>query len=147
MSENSKRLPDRPSELIEVALRDLEAVERRNDLYVVDMGVWHSWDMTPRGDGEGPRCSVCLAGAVMAQTLGADPEADLDPMDFELEHAKLSALNAFRVGDITGGLHRLGLMREGVPVDRNVPPYYRNSGEQFKAAMREMVAELREDGL
>lgn len=54
-------LPNKPSELIEVALVDYAKV-KRSKKFVIDMGDWY----TRRGAGI---CHVCLAGAVMAKTL------------------------------------------------------------------------------
>lgn len=55
-------LPNKPSELIAIALADLIKVEKSKKFRVA-MGAWH-W--TPPGSNV---CHVCLAGAVMACTL------------------------------------------------------------------------------
>jgi hypothetical protein len=55
-------LPDKTSELLEVALRDLEACEA-DPKYRVAMHTWHHY-LTPEDV-----CLVCLAGAVMAKSL------------------------------------------------------------------------------
>lgn len=61
-----RELPDEPSKLIRVALRDLEKCE--NDFrYRVDMSFWHN------ASEETGVCSVCLAGATLAKTMGAPP--------------------------------------------------------------------------
>ena len=54
-----KKLPNKPSELLKVALTDLELVEG-DSKYRVDMRNWH----TPQYD---KTCEVCLAGSVMAK--------------------------------------------------------------------------------
>lgn len=58
------QLPDKPSELIRLALKDLRKTERQFWKYKIDMDIWHSGKTSTLS-----RCSVCLAGAVMAQTL------------------------------------------------------------------------------
>jgi len=66
------RIPDRLYKAVELALSDLEAVSQ--DLkYVIDMDGWHK----PSGDGR--HCHVCLAGVIMANTLGVDPKAYAGP--------------------------------------------------------------------
>jgi hypothetical protein len=55
------KLPDKLSELIRVAVQDMEAC-RIDPRYKLDMSVWH----IPR-DGI---CRVCMAGAVLAKTCG-----------------------------------------------------------------------------
>jgi len=133
----------KPSELIRVAVADLEAVEK-DERYRVDMGVWHV-----RSDEsmEGP-CFVCLAGAVMAKSLGAVHGNNLIPIDFgaDLAHS-LMALNSFRMGFIDEGLHLMGEdMPVGIPSTFPVTPYVHNP-TQFKADMQTMATLLEEHGL
>lgn len=83
-------LPSKLSDLLEVALKDLTSV-RRSKRYHVNMAVWH----TPI-EGE---CQVCLAGAVMARTLGIEPEKDADPYNMPQRLSRpLEALNELRLG-------------------------------------------------
>ncbi len=83
-------LPDKPSALLRLALRDLEACER-DTRYIIDMQDWHE----PRGD----LCHVCLSGAVMTQSLAMDRFYSCNPADFDHELAsKLEALDEARVG-------------------------------------------------
>jgi hypothetical protein len=56
-------LPNKKSELLKLALRDLEVVEK-DDKYTVDMHNYYCQKMDS--------CYVCLAGAVMANTLDAE---------------------------------------------------------------------------
>ena len=53
-------LPDKPSELIRLALADLRKCEA-DPRYLIDMAQWHR-PVTSE------LCHVCLAGAVMART-------------------------------------------------------------------------------
>ena len=57
------KLPEKMSDVLELALHDIERVET-SPQYEIDMTNWHIYD---RITGV---CSVCMAGAVMAQTLG-----------------------------------------------------------------------------
>lgn len=103
--ESVGRLPDLPSELLLVALTDLEWIETHPESgYRVDMGQWH----TAGVDGYSG-CRVCFAGAVMARRLDA-PMHTSYPGEFDDDTArKLSALDLFRKGAISVGLYRLGL--------------------------------------
>jgi hypothetical protein len=57
-------LPEIPSELIRLAIKDLELCEQDSN-YTIDMSDWYA--------DRGEYCSVCLAGAVMVQELDVVP--------------------------------------------------------------------------
>lgn len=99
----AKRLPNKPSELIRVAIRDFREVLRLKK-YRINMGTWHQ--PTPRGK----TCQVCLAGAVIARSLAVSPKKEHCPMDRQgATSRKLQALNAFRVGSFGAAFHDLGI--------------------------------------
>jgi hypothetical protein len=130
-------LPDKPSELILLALSDLEACEKDPN-YKIDMYSWHSPTY-------GKICLVCLAGSVMAQTLKAYSFQNLLPHDFSEEIAKkLTALNLFREGDVARGLRELNIMKKFR--FRKIPEYDEYP-EEFKAAMRKLARDLAAKGL
>lgn len=136
------RLPGKPSELIELALRDLAAVEA-DPRYVVDMLSWHS----PLGTTE--TCAVCLAGAVMARSLGVDRRMGSNPECFRDDDvtAKLMALDAFRRGNVSTALGFMQLRPP--PTDawfRSIVPYEIDP-ELFKEGMRDLAATLERAGL
>lgn len=82
------------SDLLELALADLAQVEGSSHErpVQVDMGYWHA---TFEGV-----CFVCLAGAVMDQTLKIDPEISLYGLWFDEARAeKFLILDAFARGD------------------------------------------------
>ena len=90
MSQNKFVLPGNPADLIELSLRDLEAIERREE-YRVEMGyAWHKTD--PENDA---RCVVCLAGAAMANTLKVDPEISASPSASPHRHGKKGIVRDF----------------------------------------------------
>lgn len=94
-------LPDKPSALIKLALDDLRKAER-DPRYEVWMGYWHTGTWHPQ---ERTACCVCLAGAVMAGTLGAYPADAMFPESYDEETCgKLEALNYFRLGAVQTGL-------------------------------------------
>lgn len=83
------KLPDKPSEIMRLALADLRSC-KSDDTYKINMGTWH----TPLLNG---RCSVCLAGAVMAKTLKADPWMPLTPGSYdEITKIKMLFLDSIR---------------------------------------------------
>lgn len=95
-----KKLPSKPSELLKVALADLEKIEGMPDKYVISFGSrWHSPCSTT------DVCEVCFAGSVMAGTLVANPNNNIYPDYYdEKTTRKLKALNDFREGDVHGFL-------------------------------------------
>lgn len=129
-------LPDKPSELIELALDDLAAVEA-DDRYKVDMDTWHN-----------PRtgfCAVCFAGSVIAKTLNTNPRNFRAPRDYDEDtRDKLSALDEFRDGQISCGLSDMGIDCRGLPSKKEIAEY---GSETFNSDMTELVRILREAGL
>lgn len=132
------KLPDKPSQLIRVALRDLEKCERSR-LYHVDMLDWHR----PNG-----HCRVCLAGAVMAKSLGVPHNIKISPFDFEGEvMQKLRALNFFRCGFYDEAFYVLEIKRpEAFPDEANITDYADDKA-QFKRDMRKLASLLAKEGL
>lgn len=145
-----KKLPDKPSKLIELALRDLVFIEK-NKNYVVKMGSWHQ----PKYADD--RCAVCFAGAVMARTLKVKKTEDTSPFYFNFKTAdKLLALNDFSNGNITKGLIKLGLFElvEVVIFAESHPTgvivkvaHYEDSPEQFKSDMNKIAKTFKKLGL
>ncbi len=138
------RLPDKPSALIRVALDDLAACELSKD-YEVNMGEWHILRDTSLGN---PYCAVCFAGAVMAQTLGADLEEDLNPASFPRDTNKLQALDCFRQGEVVGGLVNMGLaVPRGFGAVAEIPAYDAEDPTEFHWAMCDLADRLEKAGL
>lgn len=107
----SDKLPDVPSELIRLALSDLEKCEA-SESYAINMLDWHLPEFGV--------CHVCLAGAVMAQSLGAYIGEKPHPEDFGSgAHGKLHALDSFRQGLLDQGLAEMGA--NVLAEDRDVP--------------------------
>lgn len=101
-------LPDKLSELIEVALQDLECVEQ-DSRYTINMAKWHDPKVAyapPTDDPEQPlACSVCLAGAVIAK------RSNIAPTEFVLPallgpdiKSKLEILDHLRAGQVMNAL-------------------------------------------
>src|SRR5687767_4349571 len=134
----AKRLPDKPSDLILLALHDLEAVEK-DERYRVNMYAWHD----PNG-----RCSVCLAGAVMAGTLGASPNVHRAPFMFDDDTRwKLRSLDALRAGSISEALRYWVVDRPHTLPPYDEPTDYEHDPEGFKNDMAMLAGILQAEGL
>ena len=135
-----KQLPSKPSDLIELALQDLESVEK-SPKYEVYMSEWHAY--TPGAD----ICSVCLAGAVMAQTLKVRRKQFKSPDEIKDKATQnaLYALNSFRLGSISHGLKTMEIPHDKVR-NIHIPPYAEHP-RKFKTAMSKMAVSLRKKGL
>lgn len=143
-------LPEKPSELIRLALNDLSLAEK-DGAYRIEMGLWHL--STSYHDG---KCAVCFAGAVMANTLKIPSNVNVDPYDFPLSiRNKLLALDRFRTGAVREGLFALlggkavrALDLDGLPavLPPNIPRY-ELSPILFKIALRELADSLERVGL
>lgn len=130
-------LPDLPSALIRFALADLALVEA-DPRYFVEMGDWHY----PSAG----TCEVCLAGAVMAKSLGTSPDTPHHPFDFEDPLAnKLRALNFFHTGDLQAAFLVLDLPDPPF-LGADITPYDHNPA-QFRSDMADLATELMEHGL
>ena len=70
MTEPTPKLPTVLSDLIALAISDARKLDR--EVYVPDFTEWHSPITDPEEEGE---CAICLAGAVIAGTLGLPPTA------------------------------------------------------------------------
>lgn len=85
-------LPDKLSDLLDLAVKDCKICEK-DDYYVLNMNSWHMYD--------GGLCYVCMAGAVMAQTMGVpfNHTTEMKEMPDEI-YKKLSHINTMRIGSI-----------------------------------------------
>ena len=110
-------LPDKPSELVRLAIEDVKKVYR-DDRYILNMNDWHVLEeyetddlilagyLKPNGyESEMEKCAVCFGGAVMAMTLDTDQEEYVSPDDFDKDtENKLASLDLFRRGNIRKGV-------------------------------------------
>lgn len=127
------KLPDKPSALIRLALRDLAKVERSKN-YRVHMSTWH--------DGTGGVCAVCLAGAVMAKSLNCNRAEYLLPSNLPYPlNSKLGALNFFRIGQIEEGLAVMQVFRKVFFPNRYIVRYQDDS-LKFKSDMQQLARDL-----
>lgn len=132
-----KKLPDKLSALILLALDDLKKAERSKK-YKIDMGGWHH---------PNSHCSVCFAGAVIAFSLGADPKKRIDPYDFDTDtRHKLLALNSARCGFFNQGAMYVGgnnnTQDKAYQFNTSIPDYHEDR-KGFRSAMRKAALALK----
>lgn len=91
------------SQLLKLAVQDCRRVEKDPGV-VFDMGIWHSPTI-------GNKCEVCMAGAVMDQSLKISRTEEKSPFDFVQKDIsrKLSAINSMRSGYLTSAAKHLGI--------------------------------------
>ena len=146
-----RQLPDRPSELLRLAVNDLEKAER-SPKYEIEMGHWHF----PLDD---DLCTVCMAGAVMAFTLDVphDEEYAVLSRSFDADtRGKLHALDDFRRGYVGDALRILGMHDELTTEElfslthwvnsHNNFSDYTNYPTEFKMYQRELANRLEQLG-
>jgi hypothetical protein len=124
--------PELLSDLIALALAaaDKCAADPR---YKLDMTFWH----LPNRD----VCFVCLAGAVMSQILGADPNVTVVPDNCPPEWRKsLMALNYIIDGLLSHACETFGVKWSG-------PYWVNNASRDWRRNAEECMRLLREAGL
>lgn len=102
----SKKLPNKLSSLLELAINDAQALAR-SKRFVLDMGRW----LVALPD---DKCAVCLAGAVMSRTLETARPAtgfEIGPYggSYGKNKNKLLAINAMRTGDFFAAARELDI--------------------------------------
>lgn len=163
-------LPNIPSALIRIAIKDLEACEI-SDRYTINMGNWHrqvlkeyNYDSFRWVELPTFKCSVCLAGAVMSQTLGTNGIGTREPSEFPADEEALVALDALRQGDFTTAFIALGYPMEdswahydateeeeknsevAIRLSYPISAYTRDTAEVFKKEMLSLATELEKEG-
>lgn len=84
-------LPDKLSALLRRSIRDVMTVQE-SDAYVLDMDTWHCPSTVAM------RCLVCMAGSVMACSLGSGPGDSVMPSSFGKYQKHLRAIDWMRQG-------------------------------------------------
>lgn len=136
-------LPRLPSELLALALADLEVVEKSAD-YVVDMSVWHS----PHAR-RGGLCSVCMAGAVLTRHFKKSVYIPSVVGVFdEVTVGKLDAIDLLRCGLLRAACRSIGIVDYPDDMLHSWPvPMYDDDPEEFRESMSQMMKYLRLKGL
>lgn len=151
MAKIKTKLPDKPSELLKMAMDDLEAAEE-SDEYSVDMGHWYFPNISKEGSIK--TCKVCLAGSVMANMLPSDRIKSCSPNTLKFNgeidgdtRDKLMAIDEIRSGFIEHGINRMGIDTD----DAYLPNYldmtgYREDPVVFKEEIKNVIHELKKQG-
>lgn len=138
MKTKTSQLPNKPSELIRVALKDLKKAER-SPRYKINMDVWHM----PNG-----KCSVCFAGGVMAFSCKASPEEECTYEDFSRSaRRKFLFLNSARQGKMGSAFEDLGRsFFKGELFTRKIVSYMGKGKAKFKQQMSQLATDLAKAG-
>lgn len=133
---SEKLLPEKLSDCLELALADF-AKCRESPMYQINMNNWHKPLLGK------DVCTVCLAGSVIAQSLGIPPTTPTGPSDFSPHNAvRLEALDYLRTGQIHEAVK---LLLPGYA--RPLVPEYSKDPEGFLRAMDDILQFLRKAGL
>ena len=132
------------SELLGYALQSLDLCEQ-DPRYQIDMDDWHGViDPNPRNPETDLQCSVCLAGAFLAECLGF-------PIWVGYAHgettasSQMEAINYFRTGYIISALETLDIDIPPFPFPEAVyVPSYEDNPTAFKSKLWRMVSLLKE---
>ena len=131
------KLPEKLSDCIDVALKDLELVVG-DPRYIVDFEEWH----VPGGAQFNTQCTVCFAGSVMAKSLGIDPAKDMVPSDFgSHSQMRLRAIDDIRHGRLSAALDNLEIESDLPDMEVNQRDY-----SEFKKDIKAIAEVLRKHG-
>lgn len=130
------KLPDKPSELIRLAISDLNKVKK--DGHRINMNVYlHAY--------VDQKCMMCLAGSVMYNTLELRPIKSIDPLCLHPKDAsKLIALNEFRIGYVKSGCLLMGIKTS--IKDIHTIKYSEDTHDQFCKQMLRLANLLEKEG-
>jgi len=141
-----KELPNKPSKLLTLALTDMGKA-RRSKKYILEMSLWHSPEYVREN------CEVCMAGTVMAFSLGADPERSYGCNSFgPRNYLKLIAINCFRSGSITRAFISLSITVKDADLQTLVATYHdtmKNPPKDYRRSVyywRRFIKKLKELG-
>ena len=129
-----KRLPNRLSDLIDLAVKDSEKANAMKSR-ILNMEVFH----TPLNG----KCSMCMAGAVMDRTLGANPKKELVPEHFD-GPTRVALINIDRARQ---GIPPVGVYEVHPALRMIKDKVSTRTGRAPWAVYRKAAKMLREDGL
>ena len=133
------KLPDKPSELIRLAIKDMKIVYARDDVEV-NMRRWHK----PK---QGV-CLMCAAGTVMSNSLETDPSIVANPLYYDEDIPdKLEAINNLRLGEVEWALQDLDL-KPTEKFDRDInQPETKDDLPAFYIELEKLASDLEAEGL
>lgn len=135
-------LPNKMSELLKLAMKDLAKVEKQKKKYDIYMHDWY----IPKDEFYKEKCQVCLAGSVLATTCKLGDSANFNfennsnglPQSLE---RKLVAINALRVGEVQEAFGILNPLLNLEGLDRNIIDY-QTSKKLFKKEINQLIKDL-----
>ena len=102
MTQPTTQLPNKLSALLRLAVQDAQKCER-DPRYELNMGAWHVLE-----DGDAT-CQVCMAGAVMAQTLQYPIDRRVTWSDASHMDNTMHAIDNMRTGDFVSAAASLSV--------------------------------------
>lgn len=101
---NKKQYIQKPSELMEMALKDFKQV-LEDERYRINMATYHSPDFLSHSNRNNSFCAICFAGATIAKTLKVSFRKWTCPREFKRGiKMRLIALDLFRRGLLLEGI-------------------------------------------
>lgn len=141
----------KPSELLRLALKDLEKVEAMPETYLIDFARYHEYNAYNSG-----KCVVCLAGSVLATSFGHAPTESIWLWDLDHEISdRIHCISDLQFGAIRSGLHVLGLPTSDVEYivnqtkefhDGPITAPYRTNPDGYKKWVARLADRLEELG-
>lgn len=128
------KLPNKLSDLLELAIKDLKSCEA-DPKFVIDMLNW----CKETSDGT---CGICLAGAVMVRSLGIITNSP----NHVKEGYKLLALDSLRSGRIHEACSIMNIQYPKIKYF-GVKNYFLDGSEMFYESMKELHQYLISEGL
>lgn len=131
------KLPEKLSDCVDVALKDLDLVVG-DPRYTVNFGAWH----IPVESQFSTQCAVCFAGSVMAKSFGADITRKMAPSDFDDHNRdRFGAIDEIRKGYLSAALEYLEIESDLPDMEVNEDDY-----SKFKKDIKAIVRVLRKNG-
>ncbi len=141
MRPKHKKLPNKLSALIRIAVKDLELAEQSPNVEI-NMSQWHTVDRYSK------KCMVCFAGGVIRGFMEDTDdryEWDLIPTKY---HDRLMSLNEVRHGNIPLALREMGITQyDKNKVRRRKVVTYHENPTKFKKQMLSIADVLERNGL
>lgn len=143
-------LPNKPSELIELALSDMNKCIA-DDRYKINFNHYHIPNRILNQFNDviikEPICSVCFAGSVMAKSMNTQPDTYMHVYRLTKDQAKkLYALDLFRQGLINDGLVHMGYDEDDIKDIKDIK-VEQNALKGFTEDMNKIISTLKSHDL
>jgi len=131
------KLPDKYSDLIELAIKDIQLC-KKDKRYKIDMSLWHFYNPAQRV------CFVCLSGSMLAKTLECPYQTEREEI-YGGNSQKLNFINNLRYGEVRNDSILFLVGVKSLWYLKTHPILKYPTRKQF-GALRTIARELRERG-